>query len=72
MTQSDKAAIPVCLILEIVIILPAGWYFGNFPIMKENFEFVVLGIIAVSVLHMVVEIARAKFGNQSRPAISPD
>lgn len=47
--------------LWVGLILPAGWYFGNFPVVKENFEFVVLGIIAISVLPMVVEIARAKF-----------
>ncbi len=43
-------------------LLPAGWFFGNIPVVKENFELVVLGIIAFSVLPMVWEIARAKFG----------
>jgi membrane-associated protein len=42
-------------------LLPAGWFFGNIPVVKENFELVVLGIIAFSVLPMVWEIARAKF-----------
>jgi membrane-associated protein len=43
-------------------LLPAGWFFGNIPVVKENFELVVLGIIGFSVLPMVIEIARAKFG----------
>ncbi|MBC8125838.1 MAG: DedA family protein [Gloeobacteraceae cyanobacterium ES-bin-144] len=47
-------------ILWIVTILPCGWYFGNIPIVKENFELVVLGIIGISVLPMVIEIAKAK------------
>lgn len=41
-------------------LLPAGWYFGNFPIVKDNFEIVVFGIIGVSLLPMVIEFARAK------------
>lgn len=48
-------------ILWVAIILPCGWYFGNIPIVKENFELVVLGIIAFSVLPMIWEIARAKW-----------
>ena len=49
-------------ILWVALILPAGWFFGNIPVVKENFELVVLGIIGFSVLPMVWEIARAKFG----------
>ena len=48
-------------ILWVGLILPAGWYFGNIPIVKKNFELVVLGIIAISVMPMVIEIARAKW-----------
>lgn len=51
-------------LLWVGLIVPAGWYFGNFPVVKENFEFVVLGIIAISVLPMVVEIARAKLAER--------
>ncbi len=47
-------------VLWVGLILPCGWYFGNIPIVKANFELVVLGIIAISVLPMVIEIARAK------------
>jgi membrane-associated protein len=53
-------------------LLPAGWYFGNFPIVKNNFELVVFGIIGVSILPMVIEIARAKFRHQARSIVTPD
>jgi membrane-associated protein len=42
------------------LILPAGWFFGNIPVVKENFELVVLGIIVVSVMPMVFEIWKAR------------
>jgi membrane-associated protein len=48
-------------LLWVGTLLPAGWFFGNIPVVKENFELVVLGIIGFSVLPMVWEIARAKF-----------
>ena len=38
-----------------------GYFFGQLEFVKKNFELVVLGIIAVSVLPMVFEIAKAKF-----------
>jgi membrane-associated protein len=51
-------------LLWVGLILPAGWFFGNMPIVKENFELVVLGIIFISVLPMIIEIARAKLGSR--------
>ena len=38
----------------------AGYFFGQIPIVKNNFEIVVFGIIGVSVLPIFVEFARAK------------
>lgn len=35
-----------------------GYLFGNFPVVKENFTLVILGIIALSVLPPVIEILR--------------
>lgn len=40
------------------ICLGAGYVFGNVPIVKENFELVVVGIVALSLLPMVVEYLR--------------
>lgn len=53
-------------------LLPAGWYFGNFPIVKENFEFVVFGIIGISLLPMVIEFARAKLRRNPPSVVTPD
>lgn len=53
-------------ILWVVTILPAGWFFGNIPIVKKNFELVVLGIIAFSLLPMVIEILRAKYNRPEK------
>jgi membrane-associated protein len=36
----------------------AGYWFGNMPIVKENFSLAALGIVAISVLPMVVEYLR--------------
>lgn len=54
-------------ILWVGLILPCGWFFGNIPVVKANFELVVLGIIFISILPMVYEIARAKF--RAKPQI---
>ena len=48
-------------VLWVGLILPCGWFFGNIPVVKQNFELVVLGIIGISILPMVYEILRAKF-----------
>ena len=36
----------------------AGYAFGNIPVIKDNFTFVVLGIVAVSLLPLVFEFVR--------------
>jgi membrane-associated protein len=43
----------------------AGYFFGNLPIVKENFEIVIIGIILVSIMPGIIEYAKAKF---ARPA----
>jgi membrane-associated protein len=35
-----------------------GFFFGNIPIVKENFEIVILGIIFVSILPIIIEFIR--------------
>ena len=37
-----------------------GYFFGNLPIVRENFETVIFGIIGLSLLPMLVEFIRAK------------
>jgi len=37
-----------------------GYFFGNLPIVQENFETVIFGIIGLSLLPMLIEFMRAK------------
>jgi len=42
----------------VAICVGAGYVFGNVPIVRENFTLVALGIVAVSLLPMVIEYLR--------------
>ena len=52
--------------LWVFVCVGAGYLFGNIPIIKENFELVVLGIIFVSILPMIVEITRQWLASRKR------
>jgi membrane-associated protein len=41
----------------VALCLLAGWFFGNIPVVKNNFSLVTIGIVIVSVLPMVFEVA---------------
>lgn len=43
-----------------VLFVGAGFFFGNLPIVQKNFTLVVLGIIAVSVVPVVLEVLAAR------------
>ena len=45
-------------ILWTAVCVGAGYAFGNVPIVKNNFSIVALGIVAVSLLPMVVEVIK--------------
>jgi membrane-associated protein len=45
----------------------AGYLFGNFPIVKDNFSIVAIGIVLVSVLPMVIEILKHRRARPSQP-----
>jgi membrane-associated protein len=47
--------------------LGAGWFFGNIPVIKNNFSLVTIGIVFVSVLPMVFEIIAHR--RRSGPAV---
>jgi membrane-associated protein len=51
----------------VAIFLFLGYLFGNIPFVKQNFEIVTLGIVAVSVLPMIVEYVRSR----RRPKATP-
>ena len=48
----------------VVIFSYAGFFFGNVPFVKENFESVVIGIILVSLIPSVYIFLKEKFGKK--------
>ena len=44
----------------VTLCLGAGFFFGNIPIIKQNFSLVTIGIVIVSVLPMVIEYLRQR------------
>jgi membrane-associated protein len=42
-----------------------GYYFGNLPVVKQNFSFVILAIITISVLPGVIEFLRHRYRTSS-------
>ncbi|MBP7691197.1 MAG: DedA family protein [Anaerolineales bacterium] len=49
-----------------------GYFFGNLPIVKENFSLVIMAIIAISVLPAVWEVIRSRKAPASSPAPAND
>lgn len=46
-------------IVWVGLLVPAGYFFGNLPHVKDNFSLVILAIILLSVTPMLVELVRA-------------
>jgi membrane-associated protein len=44
--------------LWVSICLIAGYYFGNIPIVKDNFSIVIIGVVVISLLPVFIEIWR--------------
>ncbi|MFA9491892.1 MAG: DedA family protein [Anaerolineales bacterium] len=42
-----------------------GYFFGNIPIVQENFELLVVGIILISILPMIIEFLRNRLRKRS-------
>lgn len=47
-------------LLWIALFTFAGYFFGNIPAVKRNFELVIIGIIAVSVMPMFLEYVKSR------------
>ena len=47
-------------VLWVTSITLAGYFFGNIPVVKNNFEKVIFGIIFVSVLHIIIGVVKEK------------
>jgi len=50
--------------LWVVIFTFTGFFFANIPFVKKNFEFIVLGIILVSLIPAVYAFLKVKFGKK--------
>jgi membrane-associated protein len=55
-TGSFVAYNAVGAIAWVTLCLGAGWFFGNIPIIKNNFSLVTIGIVFVSILPMLFEL----------------
>ncbi len=53
--------------LWVIVCTGAGYFFGNMPWVKKNFELVVLGIIVVSLIPLVVEFFVARSAAKGEP-----
>ena len=50
------------------LFLAAGYFFGNLPIVQENFSLVVIMIILISLVPAVYEVAKEKFARKAPAA----
>lgn len=57
-------------LLWVIGLTLAGYFLGNIPIVRDNFEKVVFGIIIVSVLPIFWQLIKAKFFNKETTAQS--
>lgn len=48
-------------LLWVTSFLFIGFYFGGLPVIKDNFTYVIVGIIILSMLPPIIEILKAKF-----------
>lgn len=48
----------------IAVLVLAGYFFGNIPVVRQNFSLVILAIIIISILPGVIEFARQKYGRR--------
>ena len=50
----------------VLLLLYAGYWFGNVPFVKENLTWVILGIIAVSLLPLAFEYLRHRLNKEKK------
>jgi membrane-associated protein len=59
-------------LLWVVGLTTAGFYFGNLPVVKENFALVILAIIIISILPGVIEYLRQRSSSAGKSEPSPE
>ncbi|WP_017211386.1 DedA family protein [Clostridium beijerinckii] len=47
-------------ILWVLVVSALGFFFGNIPVVKKNFEFVIIAIIFISIVPVIVEFLKSK------------
>jgi membrane-associated protein len=52
----------------VVLLVGAGYFFGNIPLVRKNFSLAILAIIALSTVPVVTEFLRHR---KKKPAIPP-
>jgi membrane-associated protein len=55
-------------LLWVAMFVYGGFYFGNIPLVKNNFEIVILAIIFLSILPGIIEFIRHRRENRRSPA----
>ncbi|MFZ2875762.1 MAG: VTT domain-containing protein [Phycisphaerales bacterium] len=50
--------------LWVSVCVGAGLLFGNIPFVRHNFEYVIIGIIGVSIIPVIVQVLRARFARK--------
>jgi membrane-associated protein len=50
-------------VLWVAVCTFAGYFFGNLEIVKRNFSLVIIAIVLISVLPIIIEFARHRFGS---------
>jgi membrane-associated protein len=53
-------------IVWVGVCVGVGYFFGNLPVVKEHFELVVIGIVAISIIPLVIELFKAYRGPSSK------
>lgn len=55
-------------VIWVFSLVTAGYFLGNIPVIRDNFSLVVYGIILVSVMPVVIEVARSLLRERGRRA----
>jgi membrane-associated protein len=48
----------------VAILVFGGYFFGNIPIVKQNFSIVIFVIIFISIMPGIIEFIRARIGSR--------
>jgi membrane-associated protein len=48
-------------------LVPAGYFFGNVPFVRDNFYIVVIGVIVISLLPAIVGVLRLRVASGPPP-----